>query len=235
MRIKIKILMISSSLVLLAIFNVLSINAYAIDSTGSESADQLIDESNGIFPNAVVVDTRFPTSPQESRRLHGLDNNASYAVPSSLASGAPSSQDSMTRAESAAANQDKTVNTQNTSKTASAQTISTTSATIASGNWSFELNDSTLKEVVLAIIESNHIVFGTGSIAEGNNTLQVTASGFEDGNRLNLNLTTLGSVNLYMLSLTTSSDSAVGDYRAFSADGQYWTGGVKGTKSMPQS
>jgi len=124
-------------------------------------------------------------------------------------------------------------------------TISATQATTASGNWSFVLNDSTnggaLKEVALALNESDHVVFGYGNIAEGNNTQQVTASGLEDGNRLDLNLTTLGTVNLYMLTLTTNGDSAAGEYRAHSADGQSWTGNATGTnlclraKLIPQA
>jgi len=233
MRIEIKMLMMLLPLVLVAVFSILSINAHSIDSDGSESADQLIDASNGYTP--YVVDTRFPASPQESRRLQGIDNNPNNAAPGSSASVATSAQDATTPTESAALNQNTTVN----SETASTMTISATQATTASGNWSFVLNDSTnggaLKEVALALNESDHVVFGYGNIAEGNNTQQVTASGLEDGNRLDLNLTTLGTVNLYMLTLTTNGDSAAGEYRAHSADGQSWTGNATGTKSVPQS
>ena len=233
MRIEIKMLMMLLPLVLVAVFSILSINAHSIDSDGSESADQLIDASNGYTP--YVVDTRFPASPQESRRLQGIDNNPNNAAPGSSASVATSAQDATTPAESAALNQNTTVN----SETASTMTISATQATTASGNWSFVLNDSTnggaLKEVALALNESDHVVFGYGNITEGNNTQQVTASGLEDGNRLDLNLTTLGTVNLYMLSLNMNGDSAAGEYRAHSADGQSWTGNATGTKSVPQS
>jgi hypothetical protein len=237
MRIEIKMLMMLLPLVLVAVVSVLSINAHSIDSDGSESADQLIDASNGIVP--IVVDTRFPASPQESRRLQGLDKNPSNTAPGSSASSATSAQDSTTPAESAAATKNTTVNSENTNETASTVTISATEAPTASGNWSFVLNDSTnnskLKEVALALTESDHVIFGYGSIAEGNDTQQVTASGLEDGNRLNLNLTTIGSVNLYTLSLTTNGDSAAGEYRAHSADGQSWTGNATGAKSVPQS
>ena len=233
MRIEIKMLMMLLPLVLVAVFSILSINAHSIDSDGSESADQLIDASNGYTP--YVVDTRFPASPQESRRLQGIDNNPNNAGPGSSASVATSAQDATTPTESAALNQNTTVN----SETASTMTISATEATTASGNWSFVLNDSTnggaLKEVALALNESDHVVFGYGNIAEGNNTQQVTASGLEDGNRLDLNLTTLGTVNLYMLSLNMNGDSAAGEYMAHSADGQSWTGNATGTKSVPQS
>jgi len=237
MRIEIKMMMMLLPLVLVAVFSILSINAHSIDSDGSESADQLIDESNGYTP--YVVDTRFPTSPQESRRLQGIDNNPNNVAPGSSASVATSTQDATTPAESAALNQNTTVNSESTNETASTMTISATQALTASGNWSFVLNDSTngsaLKEVALALNESDHVVFGYGNITEGNNTQQVTASGLEDGNRLDLNLTTLGTVNLYMLSLNMNGDSAAGEYRAHSADGQSWTGNATGTKSVPQS
>ena len=237
MRIEIKMLAMLLPLALVAVFGILSINAHSIDSDGSESADQLIDASNGIVP--IVVDTRFPASPQESRRLQGIGNNPSKAAPGSSASVATSAQDSTTPAESAAANKNTTVNSESTNENASTVTISATEAPTASGNWSFVLNDSTnnsrLKEVALALTKSDHVIFGYGSIAEGNETQQVTASGLEDGNRLDLNLTTLGTVNLYMLSLTTNGDSAAGEYRAHSADGQSWTGNATGTKSVPQS
>jgi hypothetical protein len=233
MRIEIKMLMMLLPLVLVAVFSILSINAHSIDSDGSESADQLIDASNGITP--YVVDTRFAASPQESRRQQGIDNNPNNAAPGSSASVATSAQDATTPTESAALNQNTTVN----SETASTMTISATQATTASGNWSFVLNDSTnggaLKEVALALNESDHVVFGSGNITEVNNTQQVTASGLEDGNRLDLNLTTLGTVNLYMLSLNMKGDSAAGEYMAHSADGQSWTGNATGTKSVPQS
>jgi hypothetical protein len=237
MRIEIKMLMMLLPLVLVAVFSILSINAHSIDSDGSESADQLIDESNGYTP--YVVDTRFPTSPQESRRLQGIDNNPNNAAPGSSASVATSAQDATTPAESAALNQNTTVNSESTNETASTMTISATEAITASGNWSFVLNDSTkgsaLKEVALALDESDHVVFGYGNITEENNTQQVTASGLEDGNRLDLNLTTLGTVNLYMLSLNMNGDSAAGEYMAHSAGGQSWTGNATGTKSVPQS
>ena len=236
MRIEIKMLMMLLPLVLVAVFSILFINAHAIDNDGSESAEQLIDASNGIVP--IVVDTRFPASPQESRRLQGIDNNPNNAAPGSSASSATSTQDATTPAASVALNQNTTVNSESANETASTISISAIKAAIASGNWSFVLNDSTnggaLKEVALALTESDHVVFGSGNITEGNNTQQVTATGFENSNRLDLNLTTLGTVNLYMLSLTTNGDSAAGEYRAHSADGQSWTGNATGTKSVPQ-
>ena len=239
MRIETKMLVMLLPLMLIAVFSVLSINAHSIDSTGSESADQLIDASNGISP--YVVDTRFPSSPQESRRLQGL-NNPNNAAPGSSASSVTSSQDTITQSEPvasepAAANQNTTANSESTNETASAETTSTVEAATVSGNWSFELNDrytngSAPKEVSLALNESDHVILGYGILTEENNTQQVTASGLEDGSRLDLNLTTLGTVNLYKLSLTRNGDSATGEYSAYSADGQSWTGSARGTKSV---
>ncbi len=236
MRIETKMIVTLLPLMLIAVFSVLSINAHSIDSTGSESADQLIDASNGISP--YVVDTRFPTSPQESRRLHDLDDNPNNAVSGSSAGSVTSTQDSITQAEPFVTNQNTAVNSGGTNET-SPETISIVEVTNVSGNWSFELNDSTNgsapKEVSLALNESDHVIFGSGSITEENNTQQITASGLEDGNGLDLNLTTLGTIDLYMLSLTTNGDSATGEYRAHSADGRSWTGSAKGTRSEPQS
>ena len=130
MRIEIKMLMMLLPLVLVAVFSILSINAHSIDSDGSESADQLIDASNGIVP--YVVDTRFPASPQESRRLQGLDNKPNNAAPGQSSNGGTSTQDSVTLAESAALNQNTTVNSENTNENATTITISATKAATAS-------------------------------------------------------------------------------------------------------
>ncbi len=66
---------------------------------------------------------------------------------------------------------------------------------------------------------------------DGNTTSVLAASGSLNGDKLNLDLTTLGSINLYRLTLTPSGDSASGDYQAFSANGESWTGSASGTRS----
>ena len=83
-----------------------------------------------------------------------------------------------------------------------------------SGNWSFQLNDSALKEVILTLSQSDDTVFGIGSSKEGNNTLNVTASGTINIDKLNLDLMPSGTTNIYMLALTVSGDDATGDYKA---------------------
>lgn len=238
MRTRILILLLSPFM-LLAVFTILSINAHSIDDTGSKSADQLIDESNGI--GTTIVDTRFATNPHASRKAWGTDNGISSEVPSSLPSSTISPQDSRAKAESTEStlkNQNQVMNDQSTTETASSQTLpassaATPSAAMASGSWSLELKDSTLKEIVLTLFEHGNAVFGTGSMSNENSTLLVAASGFLDGDTLDLDLTTLGSINLYRLSLTTSGDSASGNYTAFSASGQSWMGSAEGIRSAP--
>ncbi len=66
---------------------------------------------------------------------------------------------------------------------------------------------------------------------DGNTTSVLAASGSLNGDKLNLDLTTLGSINLYRLTLTPNGDSASGDYQAFSANGESWTGSASGTRS----
>ncbi len=242
MRTRILILLLSP-LMLLAVFTILSINAHSIDDTGTKSADQLIDESNGI--GTPIIDTRFATNPHASRKAWGADDGTSSEVPSSLPSSTISPQDSRAKAESIEStltNQNQVKNDQNATETASSQILpassaatsaATSSAAMASGSWSLELKDSTLKEIVLTLFEHGNAVFGTGSMSNENSTLLVAASGFLDGDTLNLDLTTLGSINLYRLSLTTSGDSASGNYTAFSASGQSWIGSAEGIRSAP--
>lgn len=226
------ILMILAPLALLAIFSILSINVHSIDSTGEESADQLIDSSNGIVQP--LIDTRFASNPQASRTVWGMDKGANSAVSSSLPGSDTNPQDSRAKVGTTVTDLDQAENAQNTTETLSDQTSSTPSATAASGSWSFELKDSTLKEAVLTLFQSGDAVFGTGSMNNGNDTLVATASGYIDSDQLYLDITTLGSINLYSLSLTTSGDSVSGDYTAFSADGRSWTGSAEGTRSAPQ-
>ena len=144
-----------------------------------------------------------------------------------------SPKDSRNEAESATTAQGS--NTNPTTETAqvnqTTRTPSSTSSGNVSGSWSFELTDNSVKNVALTLFQSGDAVFGTGSMNDGNNPQIVAASGSLDGDKLNLDLTTSGSINLYRLALTPSGDSASGDYQAFSANGSSMTGSAKGTRS----
>ena len=68
-----------------ALLAILALNSDAIFDGSDGSADQLIDASNGVY--TPVVDTRFPSSPQEARALQNAKKNIEYTeVPSSVPS-----------------------------------------------------------------------------------------------------------------------------------------------------
>ena len=188
-----------------ALLAILALDSQAIFDGSGGSADQLIDASNGVY--TPVVDTRFPSSPQEARALRDAKKSIEYSevpiqVPSSTIQ-ANSSSEEIKPIESAA---------------------------IISGNWSFQLNNSALKEVILTLSQSDDKVFGTGSFKEGNNTLNLTASGTIDMDKLNLDLMLPGTANLYMLRLTISENDAFGDYKAILPGGKSWTGEARGNR-----
>ena len=99
------------------------------------------------------------------------------------------------------------------------------------GNWSFELRDNKTRQLALNLIQSEDAVFGEGSVNDGGDTLQASASGSVEGDKMNLDVTSSGIINLYRLSLTMNGNTLSGDYRAFSADGQPWKGIAHGIRT----
>ncbi len=242
---RIIILLLISSLALVGLCAVLAHSA-DWDNPDGLSADQLINGGDeGTYTPAAPG---MSLTPQLARQEWSNETGKDFTMPSTLSDNAMSAKESRDQAQSASTSQDQSANTQGTSAgqtpdttqaTQATQTAQTTQTTPSSsttsggvsGSWSFELNDNTLKNMVLTLFQSGDAVFGTGSMNDGNNTLIVAASGSFDGSKLNLDLTTLGSINLYRLALTPSGDSASGDYQAFSASGNTWTGSANGTRS----
>jgi hypothetical protein len=102
------------------------------------------------------------------------------------------------------------------------------------GSWFFELNDSSKREIGLALFQNGKYVYGAGNMKEGNSTLQVAASGSIQGGTMDLDVISLGEINLYKLALDLSGDSALGDYQAFSASGDAWKGSAEGMRTTSQ-
>lgn len=235
-----KMLILLSSLALVAFF---ATAAHSIEweyYDGTQSADQLM--AGGDEGTYQPYDTSLAVTPQKARQEWSNETGTDFSMPSTLSDSAMSAKESRADAESATTTQDQSANTleSNTSQTTeTAQATQTTQASPTStatgnvsGSWLFELSDSTVKNVVLTLFQSGDSVFGTGSMNDENSAQTVSASGSFDGNKLNLNLMmTSGAINLYKLTLTPSGDSASGDYQAFSASGDSWTGSVSGTRS----
>jgi hypothetical protein len=64
----------------------------------------------------------------------------------------------------------------------------------------------------------------------GGDRQNVSAFGSAEGNKLYPDATSSGTVARYRLALTASSNSASGEYRAFSTDGVTWIGLKEGVR-----
>lgn len=203
---------------------------------GQSLADQLIDNSNS--GGIVSGDTRFPPTPQKSRALQENKSSLDWTMPSTLSGGATSAKSSREAAISASAAQKDSAassSVANASSTAESELPPTETATISvSGSWSFELNDSLIRDMALALFQSGEYVYGAGNMREGNTTLQVAASGSVNDNEMDLDIISLGTINLYKLKLELNEDLGSGKYLAFSATGETWSGSVEGVRISAQ-
>ncbi|NMB85154.1 MAG: hypothetical protein A4E44_01977 [Methanosaeta sp. PtaB.Bin018] len=214
--------------IILALF---AINACSFYDTTGKSVDQLINESIGIYAH----NSGFPENPRESRVLWSQETGVNFTMPgiqSGNVTGASKSSDAnATDAVQYQSASTMSATQTSTSETASAERSTTSSRTNAAGSWSFELRDSKTRELSLTLFQSEDAIFGTGSMNDGGDTLEVSASGSVEKDRLNLDITSLGIVSLYRLALTTNGDSVSGNYRAFSAGKEPWAGIANGIRT----
>ncbi len=205
---------------------------------GESLADQLLQTSSegGVF---IASDPRFPSTPQKSRALQENKSSLDWTMPSTLGTSATSPKSSRAEAENNEASQNDTTSQEtplvaNTSATVQSELPSESFVASMGGSWSFELNDSSKRDVALALFQSGNYVYGAGNMREGNSTLQVAASGSIQGETMDLDVISLGTINLYKLALDLSGDSAYGDYQAFSASGDVWKGSAEGLRTASQ-
>jgi hypothetical protein len=204
-------------------------NAYSIGDSVGKSADQLIDESNGIHSH----DIYHPENPQEARTLWSLQHGTNFTMPETVLknSTGTSPEASLASAGSSESLQNQIAGATNASQTTLSQGVAVLNATSAAGNWSFRLRDSKRNRVLaLALFQSYNAVFGTGRINDGGDTLEVIASGSVEGDKLYLDATSSGTIILYRLALTESGNTASGEYRAFSTGNETWKGLADGVR-----
>ncbi len=199
---------------------------------GESLAETLLQSSGRSNP----ADERFAQTPQESRELQKNKSSLDWIMPSTLGTGTISPKSSRATVENNEVSQDEETSQEiplaaNTSSTVQTELPPEPSVASIGGSWSFELNDdSSKRDVALAIFQSGNYVYGAGNMREGNSTLQVAASGSVQGQTMNLDIISLGTINLYKLALDLSGDSALGAYQAFSASGDAWKGSAEGLK-----
>ena len=212
-------------------------NAYSIGDSVGKSADQLIDESNGIHSH----DIYHPENPQEARTLWSLQHGTNFTMPDTVLENSSSTRTStgtntgpeapLASADSSESLQNQIAGATNASQTTLSQGVAALNATSAAGNWSFRLRDSKKNRVLaLTLFQSYNAVFGTGRINDGGDTLEVMASGSVEGDRLYLDATSSGTIILYRLALTESGNTASGEYRAFSTGNETWKGLADGVR-----
>ncbi len=202
-------------------------NVHSIGDSIGKSVDQLIDESNGIYSH----DANQPENPQESRMLWSKELGINFTKPGKLSGNSTNSETSQTSTQTNEGIQYQTASATNAAANPSSQAVAASQATSISGNWSFRLRDSKNRDMALTLLQSENAVSGTGTINDGGDTQEVSASGSIQGDKLNLNATSSGTISLYQLVLTTNGNSASGKYRAFPTSGEPWIGLAEGMRS----
>lgn len=214
-------------MLLVVLLALLSVNAYSIYDSAGKSVDQLIDESRGIYHNGTHE------TPQESRKIWSKESGINFTMPGKLSGNSTSPKESRSTVKAGEGFQSQTASGAGGTKPQDGQEFASASSGMA-GSWSFELRDSRTRQLALNLFQSEDAVFGEGSINDGGDTLQVSASGSAEGDKLNLDVTSSGNISLYRLALTMSGNSVSGDYRAFSTGGQPWTGIANGFRNQDQ-
>lgn len=202
-------------------------NAQSFSDTVGKSVDQLIDESNGIYSH----DSKYPENPQEARMLWSKERGINFTMPGKLSGNSTSPEASRTSTQANEGIQYQTASTTSDAQNPSSQAVAASQATSIAGNWSFRLRDSKNRVLALTLFQSENAVSGTGTINDGGDTQEVSASGSIQGDKLDFNATSTGAINLYQLVLTTNGDSASGKYRAFPTVGEPWIGLAEGMRS----
>ncbi len=222
----------------------LGINAYGMDPTGvtlqeGESlADKLIEGSNsaGVYkPNTGMAPT-----PDASKKEWANRTGVDFTMPDSLSGTGKSAKEARANAEAAndkqtddsASTQAAQTTTPTAEDTIANSDTSSSAATSVGGSWSFTLDESTPREMALTLFQSGDAVFGTGSMNTGDSTLVVAAAGSVDGNSVNLDVTSIGTIGLYRMALNLDGESASGSYKGFDVSGEAWEGNVQGERSV---
>ena len=96
---------------------------------------------------------------------------------------------------------------------------SDTESTPITGRWSMEFNYGSPPKATLNLFQDGDAVYGTGVlILDPKTNLEVAAGGTVMGDKMNLDMISLGNVSLYSISMTVIGNSASGTYTAYRPD-----------------
>jgi hypothetical protein len=105
-----------------------------------------------------------------------------------------------------------------------------------SGRWSMELNYGAPPKASLNLFQNESVIYGTGVIVLDSKTnLDVAASGSFIGDKLNLDMVSLGNVSLYRASMTVIENSASGTYTAYNPNAPPISHTITGIRFNPKS
>jgi hypothetical protein len=91
-----------------------------------------------------------------------------------------------------------------------------TESTPISGKWSMEFNYGSPPKATLNLFQDGDVVYGTGVlILDPKTNLEVAAGGTVMGDKMNLDMISMGNVSLYSISMTVIGNSASGTYTAY--------------------
>ena len=172
----------------------------------------------------------YPATPQEARELQKNKSALNWTMPSTLTSGGDSARESRESAQSSSESETSTSAEETAASDLEISPVQTEAVNVQ-GNWFFTLNDSVIRDLALTLLQDGSDVYGSGRIKEGNNSMDVSASGAVIGSDMKLNLVSTNPIILYKLNLTLDQDRASGEYQAITAGGESWTGIAKGEKT----
>ena len=217
--------LIMSSLLLLAFF---AISSYSIDWNNPEnyqSVDDLISSGNGDLPS-------LTEQAQASRAAQiGQPGTDILSVPFGSNSSSRASTPQQARFQEK--NQTIATHPAATNSESSTDAPSTQARpTSVAGTWSLEIAVGKPIYANITLVQSEDAVFGKGKIMDENDTIQTAVvSGIIKGDMLNLDLVSLEDLRLYRLSMTVSENSVTGSNTAFSLSESPSTGPAKGLRS----
>jgi len=225
----------------------LTTNSYAIldpseigSSGGSSLADTLIEQSqgSGLFQRSAPG---FPASPFESRKLQENKSLVWTPMPTSLGGQGKNPKESRRLLSGDQSNTQNSLPIVEENRSVSGDQINAQNSlpiveeNRVAGSWSLVLNDTESRKILLTLFQIEDAIFGSGSIDDGENTFVAAASGNMNGDKLDLDVISLGTLGLYRLSTTFSNDAVSGTYKAYSANGQIGTGDVQSTSFLSMS
>ena len=225
---KIKILILSSLLMLA--FSAIAVYAVNWDNPSSQSIDQMLSGSETGDNNTLPGEYTSPAAARSAES--GQKGKDILSVPLGGKLGVIGYNPKDTRSQDLSQTSPVQNASANTTASAPVQVAAPPEPTSVSGSWSLELTDSASRTAVLTLFQSGDAVYGSGNVnLDANTTMMAAASGTLTGSELNLDLVTLGKVNLYRLTLMVSRESATGNYTAYSPSSSPSTGTAKGTRS----